>query len=1492
MKPEVWVPSLAALLAPLVPLVISGISDRKRSQPGAPFRRSTSHRVRWSAVVLSAASVAMLVVLAPAHWRWLVLGGYLALGALAYALVVHRSRSRVRLFPETDKFLKLWKRKTAGFPYDRDFLPDLIRVYTKNGLEGSGDASVPSGFRRSKEPASVQPTSFERLLTDPKVRHIAITGEAGTGKTSLLEFWNHDLLTRVPSPREGLSRFVPLLLAARDLVGCSSIAEVFGTKGAEVLSRPPGDGMNWLIMIDAFDEITDAEARAEVERVVFAAIDESPAKGTHPKFVITSRGLSDDRRRSFDTRGVAAYQLQPFTLGQLREFLIREETSARDINARNDAFRAAAAKIDRFLSRWEGHDELLDLIRLPLLARVTASIYFQDQELQIPARRIDIYHDAIEHWISQFHKRMRSGGDQSAPALRLLHEWHGGQGGPNPPDTDAAIRELLRRLAVSYLESDQRSVVSLARTILAVPFRPKEATHALLTLLEATGLVHDVRAIDPQFLHKSYAEYLAAPFLFDRGEDLVRWDETLRDPDRRIGAVFCLAQMDFDRRRDLIDRLAADGRFPLSCGWIAVEGLCVDGGSGGIDDEQRDRLVDNCVQAMPPLPTSEWWILIRALSVIESARDRFIAIIQEHRIADYTVLDLCREVAKHDPRGVALLRRIATSAEFARLARIFAADYLADHEPGSALPLLRGFVTDPNAPDLSRAQALRWLSARVVKADVRLIRIFAGGPMFDAPARVEAALLLALHAPRRGVRLAVRYANDRGIEAGARVDLAEQLAELKHPQGLDVLRRIAADPAFEDIVRVSAADRLTAFDRDTGLERLREFSADPARDHPARVEATYRLALHEGRSSAEAMIAFAEDAGLTDEARLLAVQLLDDEAGQTKRRLAESFAALTTLSDTARVAAIEILFAFDRPAARRRLEAIVADTGTEDYARVYAANCLAGRNPEAGMPLVAKLAADPMLSDGAHVYANQSLYEKGDFTGLTTLIRFAGDREREGAARVAAAAFWARIDRAQAAKVLRTLAKDLWLSHEDRVAALVARIQTSRRAGPAALRIAAGHEKFDAAARVAAAKALVAFQLPEAVEFLVALNANAEFGDHERFEAAKCLVDVERDVGLRLVHDMALDEDTVENVRRKALQTLAVCRPDVGMPLVRTYAADRSLPGSIAMSAAFWLAVRSPAEGTALLNEFVDDARFDDQARVDAAQCLVDFERERGLDLLRAFGDDARLDDYARAGALAELARHDRSAGVTRMRQCIEHGRPLLSVLAAGALAPYDSAAALPVLRLGARGGEADPEARVWAAEALSRFDRAAGVAALREITNGEPLPDATRVAAAGVLLPFDRLAAYVYLWEKSDDPDADGTVRAVAAGSLAVASTLKSLELLRGLVADDTVDAIGRGTAAWLLSCRRKGEGIRAMAEVRADPAADEAARCWIDVHAAERSPEARAALPESYAHLAEGDLVRLTAAARTLRGSYPRSGCQVTATVAAIAREARATG
>jgi hypothetical protein len=1489
MKPEVWVPSLAALLSPLLPLLFTRLGQSRQDTGSRP-----GHGLAWWPAAVGSAAAAVLVWFASDLWRWPVLGACVTLTAAAYVLIAWRARHRMRLSPETERFLKQWAGREAGFPYDRDFLPDLVRVYTQNDLAGTGEPAAQSGPRRSKEPSPDLPTSFERLLSDPKIRHLAITGEAGTGKTSLLEFWNHDLRLRSPSRRDPLSRLVPLLIPARNLVGLRSVAEAFGPDGREALSRSPGPGMAWLVMIDAFDEINDAAARAEVERIVFEAIDEVPTGDPHAMYVVTSRGLTEDRRRSFDTRGVSEYQLQPFTLEQLREFLVREETSARDIAGRNAAYEAAVAKVDRFMDRWEGHDELLELIRLPLLARVTATIYFTDPELDVPARRIDIYHDAVEHWISQFHKRMRGDEDRYAPALRMLREWHAAEGGTDPADgdldgADAAVRELLRRLAVSSIESGRGSVVAIARELLGIPLLPKDParTQALLTLLDATGLVHDVKAIDPRFLHKSYAEYLAAPDLSDHGADLDAWDAALRDPDRRIGAVFALAQMEPGRRCELIDRLSADDRYALACGWIAAEGLCVEPDGGRIDEGQRERLVDVCLGGLFAQAGSAWWPLIQALASVGPARDRLIAMVEERRIGDWTLLRISRIVARQDRRGVELLRRFATENVCNGYLRTSAADDLVEHEPEEGQRLLLDFATGDGSGRI-RVEALRWLAAYRPALVVRLLRKLAADAAQSPIARAEAAALLAEHAPRKGLKLAKRYVNEPTLDHQARVDLALRLTELRDPQGVALLRRFALDTAFDEETRVAAAVNLTGHDRQSGLELLRDFATNPVLADAARVHATHWLASFEGRSDLDAMLAFAADKSLDDWARLAAARWTRDEEPETGRRLLEEFASLTTFAPEARLSAIDELADFDQPRARAMLLESADDSGTEDAVRVQAASWIADRHRGIGVPLLARLAEDPSLDDGARVEANRALINFGALAALQPLRRLSDTPDADGEARVAAASIQTLFDRRGGSATLRRLAADPRLSDRDRIGALAAWVRHDGRADPGRLREAAENQRLDGAARVRAAHQLIGVRRTESLRLLKALNADESLSDDERFDALRRLVDHEPDPAISLMHGTAVNQDVAEPARYRALRALTMYRPETGLPLLRKFATDRSLPESTAPSAAYWLALRDEEAGVPLLQACAQDRLDDQQSRVDAAEHLMEFDRAASLRLLQAFADDPDFEDHARLNALVYLARHDRASGLRRIRELAETPRQptLLTAMAAEELARYDRERGRELLSSIASDRGLPGMVRVYAAGGLARYDRPGGVRVLRRLTEEPSLGEAAALVAAQALVDFDRPAGLALLWETAADTASGGLFRIAAAGMLSSADEWEGTGRYRAFAADLSLDGISRTSAAWILSYSYKREGMESLASIRSDPHTSDTVRCWVDIALADRDPSLREALATAYAGLPSDGVALLRRSAATLTDLSPRFGYRAAARVAAIAR------
>ena len=487
----------------------------------------------------------------------------------------------------------------------------------------------------------------------------------------------------------------------------------------------------------------------------------------------------------------------------------------------------------------------------------------------MPARRIDIYHDAIEHWISQFHKRM--GGEEAAPALRLLHDWHAADGGP-APDTDAAVRELLRRLAVAFIESGQRSVIAIAHGILGVPVRPADpprapgrSPHACLTRPASSTTSKE---IDPRYLHQVLSGGVPVAALRYQGADLDDAGSSAGGPTADIGAVFALGQMDPQRRRALFDAMAADGRFPMSCGWIAAEGLCVESDTGTIDRQRQAILAASCTAAVPPSPAAEWWTLIRALVAIESGRDLLAAVVEARRIDDWTLVSIARELATHDPRGVALLRSVVEDGSYHRLIQLSAIDELMAFEPEFGLTLLERYSDDIEADGHSRVRAAsRMLPHRPLEAVARLRKLMIDLDI-EPDARALAAKYLVENETEGITPPAAAFADLRSVSDGMKVDLASALVRAGDAAGTEILRGIARNDTCDETARVAAARELNNAGDAVGTELIRAFAADRNLSDFALLQARRVLAVHDGESEAKVLIATIEDRSRADGVRV------------------------------------------------------------------------------------------------------------------------------------------------------------------------------------------------------------------------------------------------------------------------------------------------------------------------------------------------------------------------------------------------------------------------------------------------------------------------------------------------------------------------------------------------------------------------------------------------------------------------------------------------
>lgn len=257
---------------------------------------------------------------------------------------------------------------------------------------------------------------------------------------------------------------------------------------------PPG--IRWLALVDGVDEIVDTSRRRDfVLRIARIA----ERHRSDLQLLITSRPLPRDEDDALRSAGISPYVLEPFD-------------RLRFIN---------------FAQRWFGDSEKAEeyvrqvdraclgpLVRVPLLATITAVVYEAYPNSSLPANQYLLYEQYRRHLAKIKDPQLREQWQRLEEAVRLQI--------PRAADGVSGLAaecgvELLYHLAV---EQTSRAIDSL--TTVALQWLDDhldiQASHLILDwpeyirgLLAATGML--LRAgPDVRFLHTSFAEHLAAEY--------------------------------------------------------------------------------------------------------------------------------------------------------------------------------------------------------------------------------------------------------------------------------------------------------------------------------------------------------------------------------------------------------------------------------------------------------------------------------------------------------------------------------------------------------------------------------------------------------------------------------------------------------------------------------------------------------------------------------------------------------------------------------------------------------------------------------------------------------------------------------------------------------------------------------------------------------------------------------------------------------------------
>lgn len=399
-------------------------------------------------------------------------------------------------------------------------IPELSDIYIEQQQEEATEADADA--QPTEDAVATRETAREALA---RHRHVVIEGSPGLGKSTLMH-----RLAATALDDEGLLG-VPVPVTARALAAergdfTSTLFEamrqelgkaVHGTLPDDLLQHPPVEGVDWLVLVDAFDEIIDGASRTRLAGVL---ADVAAGDGPY-RFVITSRPVPEladlEPAPQPEAPGGAAqeaseadgeptpqrfghYRLRPFTEEQKQDF-VRAWFRARSPHPDADT--------ERFLAQVE-ESRLGDLTTTPLLLTMTALLFEERGGAGLPASRADLYRafvamllddeeaqrDTREAFVQRWQRQAGNRGE--AAADRLFSE----------------RRDLVKRLAQAQLADT--FAADAATRLLADEDRdlPDEVTHPWLRdritdLLGRSGVV-TLHAGRLTFVHDTFREYFVA----------------------------------------------------------------------------------------------------------------------------------------------------------------------------------------------------------------------------------------------------------------------------------------------------------------------------------------------------------------------------------------------------------------------------------------------------------------------------------------------------------------------------------------------------------------------------------------------------------------------------------------------------------------------------------------------------------------------------------------------------------------------------------------------------------------------------------------------------------------------------------------------------------------------------------------------------------------------------------------------------------------------
>ncbi|WP_225827016.1 NACHT domain-containing protein [Streptomyces naphthomycinicus] len=823
----------------------------------------------------------------------------------------------------------------------RKAFPGLVDVYVRQQvrrrLPPAGDSpSADEDLRREIEEERGLIVPADRVFLQEAPLCVLLAGPGG-GKSTLLR--HHRALSVGRWLRQGSDATVPVLVRAGALTDTPLHKALAQAANVDVraglpfdddlpdifFSRKPHPWVSWLVLVDAFDEISDRGSR---RRVLDTLTRIAEQHSTSHRFVVASRPLPDGELEELGD-DVPRFWLEPFTATALRKY------AEKCFEPLDDSRRHAAA-----LTAKLDHTRLAEPARTPLMAYMLCQLYLTDPDRFPPDGRSAVY----EEFVAQ----LRSGDEAKdvSEGQRQAVDALGRNGGLVAERWAMSVIEqlpqLIEHLAYARLrQGDSAPAVDVlprlgdgevARHVTVVTQRDRRPF--LREILRHSSLLVEYPDGDFGFPHLTIAEYLAARHATRNvqaaGRALGELSQAMRHDDITGGA----GPRDPSYLGFVLDQLLAPG-----------SGLCSD--------------------------------VSRMLQEAATGRDLRVCLFIADQSQRGTLLPA--PVAEATTRALAGLARGAATDGADRVRAAEALTWLSE-DSGETLAEI---ISDGSLGDDPRCQAAVALTRLDGQIAARALAGALGDPGLRPSTRVEMAdsLLAIVRDTGLGRHIRLRAADaldhfartpDALVDGATRVRAAEALARLDCGRAADVLEMLGRD-ADITVHRLRAAEALVMLAPSRGVHVLDLLAHDHSARPFDRVQAAQAMTRPAPRQAASAFDFLVRDHTLDGPERVTAGQGLARIDPQRASAALDLLVCDGTLDAFDRVRAGEALVPVDPQQAVRALVRLARAEHLHGPSRVRAAEAIMKVDPDQVAGILTDFLREASVGDPGRLRAAKAL---------------------------------------------------------------------------------------------------------------------------------------------------------------------------------------------------------------------------------------------------------------------------------------------------------------------------------------------------------------------------------------------------------------------------------------------------------------------------------------------------------------------------------------